>query len=129
LLVNELGMPLQFLIAAGQIGDYAPALALLGTRQAEAVIADKGYASDAVVAHVETAMNAKAVIPPRSNRKQQRDYDRALYQLRNPTARCFSKLKHFRRFATRYEKAKACFAALVALACSWIILQLHVDTA
>jgi transposase len=129
LLVNELGMPLQFLITAGHISDYTPAIELLGTRQAEAVVADKGYDSDAVVAHVETAMNAKAVIPPRSNRKQQRNYDRALYKLRNRIERCFSKLKHFRRFATRYEKSKACFAALVALACSWIILKLYVDTA
>jgi transposase len=72
-------------------------------------------------------MNAKAVILPRSNRKQQRNYDRALYELRNRIER-FSKLKHFRRFATRYEKSKATFAALVALACSWIILKLYVDT-
>jgi transposase len=43
--------------------------------------------------------------------------------------RCFSKLKHFRRFATRYEKSKTRFQALVALACWWIILQLYVDTA
>jgi len=70
-------------------------------------------------------MNAKAVIPPRSNRKLQRSYDRALYKLRNRIERCFSKLKHFRRFATRYEKSKTCF---VALACSWIILKLYVDT-
>jgi len=129
LLVNELGMPLEFLITAGHISDYTPAIELLGTRQAEAVGADKGYDSDAVVAHVETAMNAKAVIPPRCNRKQQRNYDQDLYKLRNRIERCFSKLKHFRRFATRYEKSKVCFAALVALVCSWIILQLYVDTA
>jgi transposase len=129
LLVNELGMPLEFLITAGHISDYTPAIELLGARQAEAVVADKGYDSDAVVAHVKTAMKAKAVIPPRSNRKQQRNYDQALYKLRNRIERCFSKLKHFRRFATRYEKSKTCFTALVALACSWIILQLYVDTA
>ncbi len=73
-------------------------------------------------------MQAKAVIPPRSNRKQQREYDKALYKLRNRIERCFSKLKQFRRFATRYEKSKDCFQALVALACAWINLQLYVDT-
>jgi transposase len=52
-----------------------------------------------------------------------------LYKLRNRIERCFSELKHFRRFATLYEKSKACFTALVALACSWIILKLYVDTA
>ncbi|MGB9145693.1 MAG: IS5/IS1182 family transposase, partial [Acidobacteriaceae bacterium] len=40
-----------------------------------------------------------------------------------------SRLKQFRRLATRYEKSKACFQALVALACSWLLLRLYVDTA
>ena len=122
-------MPLAFLITPGQISDYTPAVELLGKHQAEAVIADKGYDSDKIVEHVEQTMQAQAVIPPRSNRKQQRDYDKTLYKLRNRIERCFSKLKQFRRFATRYEKSKATFAALVALACTWIILLLYVDTA
>ena len=42
--------------------------------------------------------------------------------------RCFSKLKCFRRFATRYEKSRNCFRALVALACAWLHLRLYVDT-
>jgi transposase len=129
LLVNELGLPLEFLITGGQISDYTPAIELLGEHKAEAVIADKGYDSERIVEHVEETMHAKAVIPPRSNRKQQRHYDRTLYKLRNRIERCFSKLKQFRRFATRYEKSKTCFMALVALACSWINLQLYVDTA
>lgn len=122
-----MGLPLDFMITPGQISDYTPAVELLGKRATQAVIADKGYDSDKIVEHVEQTMQARAVIPPRSNRKQRRDYDRTLYKLRNRIERCFSKLKQFRRFATRYEKSKACFAALVALACSWIIL-LYVDT-
>ena len=122
-------MPLEFLITAGQISDYTPAVELLGERKAEAVIADKGYDSDAIVDHIQNQMQARAVIPPRSNRNQQRNYDRALYKLRNRIERCFNKLKQFRRFATRYEKSKTCFHALVALACTWIIRLLSVDTA
>lgn len=127
--MNELGLPLDFLITGGQISDYTPAIELLGARKPEAVIADKGYDSDKIVEHVERTMQARAVIPPRSNRKQQRDYNRTLYKLRNRIERCFSKLKQFRRFATRYEKSKACFQALVALACSALALNLIVDTA
>jgi transposase len=127
--VDELGLPRGFLITGGQISDYTPAVELLGERKVEAVIADKGYDSDKIVEHVEQTMKARAVIPPRSNRKQLRDYDRSLYKSRNRIERCFSKLKQFRRFATRYEKSKICFQALVAIACSWIILQLYVDTA
>jgi len=122
-------MPVAFLLTGGQISDYTPALELLADRQAEAVLADKGYDSDKIVEHVEKTMRAKAVIPPRANRKQQRDCDKTLYKLRNRIERCFSKLKQFRRFATRYEKSKACFQAFVALACTWIVLKLIVDTA
>jgi len=43
-------------------------------------------------------MKAKAVTPPRSNRKQQRGCEKTLYRMRNRIERCFSKLKHFRRF-------------------------------
>lgn len=105
-------------VTGGQISDYTPAIELLGQRKAEAVIADKGYDSDKLVEHVEETMQAEAVIPPRSNRKQQREYDKTLYKLRNRIERCFSKLKCFCRFATRYEKSKTCFQTLVALACS-----------
>jgi hypothetical protein len=49
LLVNELGLPLDFRITAGQISDYTPAVELLGEHKAEAVIADKGYDSHKIV--------------------------------------------------------------------------------
>jgi transposase len=121
-------MPLDFLITGGQVNDCTQAIELLGQHKAEAVLADKGYDADAILEHVE-AMGVKAVIPPKRNRKVQREYDKDLYKQRNRIERCFSKLKCFRRFATRYEKSKACFKALVALACAWICLQLYVDTA
>jgi transposase len=121
-------MPVEFLLTGGQISDYTPALELLGQHKAEAVLADKCYDSDKIVAHVEKTMKAKAVIPPRANRKQPRDYEKTLYKLRNRIERCFSKLKQFRRLATRYEKSRRCFLALVALACTWIVLKLIVDT-
>ena len=101
---------------------------LLGQRRAEAVIADKGYDSDSILAHIE-AMKAEPVIPSRRCRKQQRQHNEQLYKQRNRIERCFSRLKHFRRLATRYEKSKTCFQALVALACSWLLLQLYVDAA
>jgi transposase len=119
---------LDFLITGGQVNDCTQAIELLGQHKAEAVFADKGYDADAIVEHVE-AMGAKAVIPPKRNRKVQREYDKNLYKQRNRIERCFSRLKCFRRFATRYEKSKNCFHALVALACAWLHLRLYVDTA
>lgn len=101
---------------------------LLGQRPAAAVIADKGYDTEAILAHVE-GMRAEVVIPSRRCRRKQREHNQQLYKQRNRIERCFSRLKQFRRLATRYEKSKACFHALVALACSWLLLQLYVDTA
>ena len=116
------------MITAGQVADCAQAIVLLGECKAEAVIADKGYDTDAIVEHIE-AMGSQSAISPRYNRKVQREYDENLYRKRNRIERCFSKLKQFRRFAACYEKSKTCFQAMVAIACSWIILQLYVDTA
>jgi transposase len=128
LLTDELGLPVDFLVTAGQVNDCTQAVALLGERKTGWVLADKGYDSQQILDHIET-MGAVAVIPSKSNRKQQRSHDKTLYRQRNRIERCFSRLKHFRRFATRYEKLKTNFNALVALACSWLHLQLYVDTA
>lgn len=119
---------MDFCVTAGQVNDCTQAIALLGERKVSHVLADKGYDTDAILEHV-ALMGAAAVIPPKRNRKQQREYDKTLYKQRNRIERCFSRLKHFRRFATRYEKNKINFQALVALACSWLHLQLYVDTA
>jgi transposase len=101
---------------------------LLNGQQAEAVLGDRGYDSDAIVAQSNN-LGAVAVIPPKRNRKQAREYDRELYKQRNRIERCFNKLKQFRRFATRYCKTIQAFRSFTALACAWLRLKLYVDTA
>jgi transposase len=128
LLADDLGLPVDFVVTGGQVNDCTQAIDLLGERKAEWVLADKGYDSQAILNHIE-AMGAVAVVPSKSNRRQQRTHDKELYRKRNRIERCFSRLKHFRRFATRYEKLKQNFQSLVALACSWMHLKLYVDTA
>lgn len=63
------------------------------------------------------------VIPPKRNRKVQRDYDTHLYKERNRIERFFSKLKQFRRVATRYDKLLANFMGFVKLAAIAIWLR------
>ena len=60
----------------------------------EHLLADKGYDSDAIVAKVEE-QGAKAVIPPRKNRKQPREYDKHLYKLRHLVENAFLHLKRW----------------------------------
>jgi transposase len=80
-------------VTAGQVHDCTQAIALLGERKAAWVLADKGYDSQQILDHIE-AMGAVAVVPSKSNRKQQRSHDKELYRQRNRIERCFSRLKH-----------------------------------
>jgi transposase len=56
----------------------------------------------------------KAVIPPKANRKEQRDCDYWLYKERHAVECLFGKLKYFRRIAMRYEKKAVHFMGMLA---------------
>ena len=64
-----------------------------------------------------------AVIPPKSNRKAPRPYDRELYKARHLIENFFAKLKQFRAIATRYDKTARCFLAGIHLAAAVIWLN------
>ena len=64
-----------------------------------------------------------AVIPPKRNRKVQRDYDRDLYAARHLVENFFCKLTQFRGLATRYDKTQRNFLAAVYLAATAILLN------
>ena len=109
-------------LTPGQASDIGQATELLAEHEPEAVIADKGYDSDAFVEAIETR-GAEAVIPPKKNRLEPRGYDRHTYKERNLVERFWSKAKQFRRVATRYEKKAANFLAFVQLAAVMIMLK------
>lgn len=64
-----------------------------------------------------------AVIPPRSHRRVQRNYDKDLYKARHLIENFFAKLKQFRAIATRYDKTALNFLAAVYLVATaiWLI--------
>ncbi len=113
---------MDFTLAAGQIHDVNAADELLADVEADAFIADKAYDADGLIDKLE-ARNIQPVIPPRRNRKVQRDYDKQMYKERNLVERFFNKLKQFRGIATRYEKLAINFMAGVYLAASTILLK------
>jgi transposase len=101
MLADALGRPLRFVVTGGQVHDCTQAAdRLLEDVETEHMIADKGYDSEGVLRKIEK-LDAVAVVPPRSNRKVQREYDRDLYKRRNLIERTFNTLKRFRRLATR----------------------------
>lgn len=118
LAVDDAGRPLRLIATEGQVSDISCANELVENLRAGAVIADKGYDSNAIVESIRTT-RAKAVIPPRSNRKTKRRYSRVLYRTRNIVERFFSRIKYFRRVATRYDKLAENYLAFASLACAF----------
>ena len=125
MICDALGSPLAFTLTPGQAGDCPQAVPLLervAPERVEAVLADRGYDSDALVAHIAT-MGAEAVIPSRKNRTVVRDHDRDLYRERNAVERFFGRIKHYRRVATRYEKTARCFMAMLHVVSAMVWLR------
>lgn len=116
-----MGNPLRVILSAGQIADIEQAEALISGQSAEFIVADKGYDSDAFVEAI-AAQGSQPVIPPRCNRLNPRSFDRHLYKSRNLIERFFSRIKQFRRIATRYDKLAKSFLSFVHLACAFVWL-------
>ena len=122
MLADTFGRPLRFKITAGQTHDITTAADLLKGQKANAVLADKAYDSNDL-RELIARMKAKAVIPSRQNRKVFIPHDEAAYKHRNQIERCFGRMKHFRRFATRYDRRTIHFTGFVHLAAAMIWLR------
>ena len=85
------------------------------------LLGDKGYDSNAIREDL-AERGIEAVIPPRSNRMIQIEYDREVYKHRNLVERCVNRIKQFRRIATRYEKTARAYLSMLSIAAAmlWI---------
>ena len=86
---------------------------------ADALLADKAYDTDAIVADAQSR-NMEPVIPPKRNRKEPRAYDDHLYRLRHLVENAFLRLKGWRSVATRYAKRASSFLAIVQIRCAFL---------
>jgi transposase len=82
---------------------------------AEAVMADTAYDSDKIRQAIADK-GALAVIPNNPSRACKHPLDAHLYAQRHLVECCISKLKQFRRVATRFEKTARNYFAVVTLA-------------
>jgi transposase len=85
-------------------------------------VADTAFDSDAIRREL-AARKIQAVIPPHPTRKRAIPCDRRAYRRRNQVERLVSKLKQFRRIATRYEKLAATFLAFLHLTAAFIMIR------
>ena len=122
-LVDALGNPIGFHLTGGEVHDLVGADELLPDMEADMLLADKAFDADERVIRPLTAAGKTAVIPPKANRKQPREFDRHMYAARHLIENFFAKLKQFRAIATRYDKIARNFLAAVHLAASVIWLN------
>ena len=87
-----MGNPLDFILTPGQAHDLEGADALLPDMAAEALLADKAFDADERVIEPLLARGKSFVIPPKSNRKVQRDFDKDAYKARHLIENFFCKL-------------------------------------
>lgn len=119
------GLPITLKLTAGQAHDGRSADDMLGTvGPGQALLADAAYDSNRLRDRLAD-IGAKAVIRPIPRRSAPPPLDRDAYRRRNRIERFFSKLKHYRAVATRYEKHDTHFLALVKLAAIRIWLRVY----
>ena len=121
--MDALGNPLSFCLTPGQTCDLDGADKLLPDLVADTVLADKAYDADERVIEPLEAQGKTAVIPPKRNRKHQREYDKELYKARHLIENFFAKLKQYRAIATRYDKRAVNFLGAIHLAASVVWLN------
>ncbi len=127
--MDRQGLPIRLGLTAGQAHDAPAALELLDRLAPRTIVlGDKAYDANGIRDLIE-AQGAVPNIPAKSNRKWKPCFSRTLYRERNQVERFFSKLKHFRRIATRYDKLAENFLAMVKLASMRLWLRAYESTA
>jgi len=106
---------MELILTPGQDHDMTQATQLLADHEPRYVIADKGYDSDDLVQRIRRR-GSTAVIPARAGRTVRRRHLRRHYRWRNRVERFVSRLKQYRRIATRYDKTARNFLGFVQLA-------------
>jgi len=119
LAVDANGMPVRIIITQGTAADCKQAGALVEGIDANVLFADRAYDTDEIITLAKAA-GMEIVIPPKKNRKVQREYDEYLYRLRHLVENAFMILKRWRGIATRYAKHSSSFLAAVQIRAIWL---------
>jgi transposase len=122
-LVDGNGLPVALKLTEGQAHDGVSAADMLeGWGEGQILLADRAYDSDRL-RETLGERGAFAIIKPIRSRKRTIPFSPWLYRQRNLVERFFSKLKHYRAVATRYEKHADTFLAAVKLAAARIWMR------
>jgi len=76
---------------------------------------DRAYEGDAT-RQLALDLGYIPIVPPKSNRIDPWEYNRAMYRRRNEVERLFRRMKGFRRIFSRFEKLDVVFIAFIHFA-------------
>ena len=114
-LTDALGNLVRFELLPGQRFDTVGVPPLIDGLSFKALIADKAFDSDAILANLDDR-GAKVVVSQHPRRSQQRVIDQEMYKWRHLIENFFCKLKEFKRIALRADKTDQSFSAMIHLA-------------
>ena len=118
-LTDALGNLVRFVLLPGQRFDTVGVPPLIDGISFAALIADKAFDSNAIVADLD-ARGAKVVIAQHPRRTSPLAIDREMYKGRHLIENFFCKLKEFKRIAMRADKTDQSFAAMIHIAAAVI---------
>ena len=108
-----------FALSPGQASDSVEGRELLGgigpLPEPLHLIMDRAY-EDNETRQLALDFGFIPVVPPKSNRLEAWEYDRAMYRKRNEIERLFRRLKGFRRIFSRFEKLDVLFLGFLTFA-------------
>ena len=118
-LTDALGNLVRFVLLAGQRFDTVGVAPLIDGVEFDALIADKAFDSDAIIAELNER-GARIVIPNIHAAQGPLAIDGGMDKWRHLIENFFGKLKEFKRIALRAEKTDQSFAAMIHLAAAVI---------
>jgi transposase len=119
-LADAKGRLLAILLTGGEAHDCPAAERLIrGGKTSKYLIGDKAYDSAELRLQLQER-GTNPIIPNRSCRKQPFRFNKRLYKARWLIENAFSRLKDFRRIATRYDKLARNYLASVCLAAALV---------
>ena len=121
LICDGAGTPPAVAVSPGQEHETQRAIPLLEEAlswpgQPAKVAGDKGYSAGWLRERLEERGITPVIAHPKKEGGRKRRFDRKAYRRRTIIERCVSRLKWFRRVATRYEKRATHYLGMVTLA-------------